>query len=558
MGSEGRSRVAAVVQSLGWFGFVLVVMLLNALLSFGNDWPGIGVVLRPQLAPEACVLVLGLVVFAHLRGRVPASMCSTWAAVFVLLVLVRYIDVTVPAVLGRPVNLYWDGRHAWQVLLMAWSGQSAARVLWTGCAVLLGIAALFLIVRCCAVWIGGFSSVRGGRLWAVLAGMALPVAFHMWQPWFDREGRPLFADAATPAVHRAVLQWRDAVSPARQALLLSDSPVEAFARADLAALGGGDVLVLFAEAYGAITLDDGDLAAQLEDARAVLDAAIRRDGREVVSARVVSPTFGGGSWLAHSALLSGVDTAPAGAYETLLASDRPTLTGHFARHGYRTVGWMPGLQMPWPEGAYYGYERIADVHTLGYRGPAFGYWRVPDQAAMALLHAQEFDSGREQPGRPRFAVFPTVSSHAPFRPLAPWVDNWAALEHSDAYDAATHAAVLAEPVSWSDPRPAYVASMRYTLTWLAQYLNERASPDLVLVIVGDHQPVGSVTGPGANWEVPVHVISANARLSRTLRERGFIRGMYPAETALGPMHALTAILLEAFSKLDGVEVAVDD
>ncbi|MPN60821.1 hypothetical protein SDC9_208553 [bioreactor metagenome] len=67
-----------------------------------------------------------------------------------------------------------------------------------------------------------------------------------------------------------------------------------------------------------------------------------------------------------------------------------------------------------------------------------------------------------------------------------------------------------------------------------------------------------MTGPGANWEVPVHVISANARLSRTLRERGFIRGVYPAETALGPMHALTAILLEAFSKLDGVEVAVDD
>ena len=71
-------------------------------------------------------------------------------------------------------------------------------------------------------------------------------------------------------------------------------------------------------------------------------------------------------------------------HQLLLASERPTLVSHFARHGYRTVGWMPGLKRPWPEGAFYGFDRLADDAGIGYHGPDFGYWRIPDHAAMRL------------------------------------------------------------------------------------------------------------------------------------------------------------------------------
>ncbi|MDM0012791.1 hypothetical protein QTH87_10150 [Variovorax sp. J22P168] len=66
---------------------------------------------------------------------------------------------------------------------------------------------------------------------------------------------------------------------------------------------------------------------------------------------------------------------------------------------------------------------MADAGTIGYAGPAFGHWRIPDQASMALLQAQEL---AEQPERraPRLIVFPTLASHAPFRPLAPYVSDW--------------------------------------------------------------------------------------------------------------------------------------
>jgi hypothetical protein len=267
----------------------------------------------------------------------------------------------------------------------------------------------------------------------------------------------------------------------------------------------------------------------------------------VVSARVVAPTFGGASWLSHAALLSGVDTTDPADHDLLLTSERPTLVSHFARHGYRTVGWMPGLKRPWPEGAFYGFERLADDRRLGYRGPDFGFWRIPDQAAMTLLHAQELDrrtTGHDQ--RPRFAVFPTTSTHAPFHPLAPFVSDWQRLTQPEAYSASDASTALATPLSVSQTVPRFLESLRYQYTWMGDYLRHLAPQPLVMVIVGDHQAPALASGAGAPWDVPVHVVSDDPALLQRLMARGFVPGLAPAQQPLGPMTQLTHMLLEAF------------
>src|SRR6185369_8701496 len=170
---------------------------------------------------------------------------------------------------------------------------------------------------------------------------------------------------------------------------------------------------------------------------------------------------------------SGVDTHDPHHNDLLLASQRPTLVRHFARHGYRTVGWMPGLQRPWPEGSFYGFDRVAGANDIGYAGPAFGYWRVPDQAAMALLHAQEL-AGAAGERAPRFIVFPTLNTHAPFRPLPPYLADWSQAARADAYTAEQHAAALAAEVSWQNATQPYIDSLRYQFDWLAGYLSQRA------------------------------------------------------------------------------------
>lgn len=540
----------ATASRAGWLRVLLPLLFLNSLLTFGNDWPGLGVRFDLLLSVELCLAASVLLVWVGKRGQPSAQALSVLATVFVMLVIARYIEVTVPAVFGRPVNLYWDGRHAWQVLRMA-AGELAPWRLAGAGLWLVGMAALlFLVVRrMLAMLVQGLGGCAGHR-WMLAAGFGA-VSLHIAQPWLAMDVRAAFAAPVSAAIVSSGGQLREALSP-RSAERLGASPDFS---GGVEALRGGDVLLIFAEAYGAVTFDDPEIAAALADARAALTHAAHESGRGVMSARVRSPTFGGGSWLAHAALLSGVDTRDPGNYELLLTTDRPTLVSLFARNGYRTVAWMPGLQRPWPEGRFYAFDRYGDADGIGYAGPTFGYWRIPDQASLALLQAQELGSAPTAGGAgssvadprvPRFVVFPTVSSHAPFGPVAPYVRDWRRLLRDDAYTSAQLDGALNAPVSWSEPLPGYLQSMRYTFEWLSGYLREQAPPDLLTIVIGDHQPVAGVSGRNASWEVPVHVFSADPALLARFEAAGFSAGLWGDVTLLGDMHELSGVLADIF------------
>jgi len=385
------------------------------------------------------------------------------------------------------------------------------------------------------------------RPWLLAAVAVLTLSFAAYVPG-QRDTRWFFSLPLAPSLidQSALLAW--VVLPAHADSMLGTSPAFDGNLDGLAgAQGAADVLLLFAESYGASTFDVSEQAAVLAAPRAQLAQAIADRGQGVVSARVRSPTFGGSSWLAHAALLAGVDTGNPVHHDRLLASQRPTLVRHFARHGYRTVGWMPGIKRPWPEGAFYGFDRLADDAGIGYGGPDFGYWRIPDQAAMALLHAQELRREAMAAERqPRFIVFPTISTHAPFHPLAPFVTDWRRLTGAEAYSSEQTASSLAAPLAIEQPLPNFLDGMRYQFTWLADYLRLLAPQRLVLIVVGDHQPPALVTGPGFSWDVPVHVISDDAALLQRLVDSGFVGGLQPPAQTLGPMHGLTGVLLRAF------------
>ncbi|MEJ7688717.1 MAG: hypothetical protein WKG52_18055, partial [Variovorax sp.] len=134
---------------------------------------------------------------------------------------------------------------------------------------------------------------------------------------------------------------------------------------------------------------------------------------------------------------------------------------------------------------------------IGYLGPQFGHWRIPDQASMALLHAQELAQSAAL-RKPVFIVFPTLASHAPFGPTAPYVADWERLLRTDAYVPAETGVAEAAPASWLRPVPAYLDSLAYTFRWLGDYLSSRAPRTLVTIVVGDHQPLASVSGADAS------------------------------------------------------------
>ena len=310
---------------------------------------------------------------------------------------------------------------------------------------------------------------------------------------------------------------------------------------------GAHVVILFAESYGAATFDQPHLELALAPARADLAAALAETGRGAVSAWVRSPTFAGGSWLAHASLLAGVEVRGDDDYNRLLTQSRETLVHPFARAGYRTLGVMPGLRYAWPEGAFYGYDAILNAPALDYPGPALGWWRIPDQYALARLDATELRAGD---GQPRLAVFPTISSHAPFRPTPPYQPDWGRILTADPFDLAEIQQELtpAGGEEWvlSDLGPAYGDAVAYLLRVVAGWLRLRPDLDLVLLVLGDHQPLAAVSGEGASWEVPVHLITQRAEVRAAFLAEGFVPGLVPRRPALGGMADLTQALLRAF------------
>ena len=153
--------------------------------------------------------------------------------------------------------------------------------------------------------------------------------------------------------------------------------------ADLARVRGADVFLVFIESYGAISYERPDIAPHLAaEPRGARRRRSATRSRDVVSAFVESPTFGGSSWLAHISLMSGVEVRDPATNARLMTQQRDTLVTAFERHGYRTVALMPGLRQRWPEGAFYGFDEIYGAARLDYRGPEFG-WFADSRSVLA-------------------------------------------------------------------------------------------------------------------------------------------------------------------------------
>jgi len=516
------------------------LLFLNATLSFENWWPTPGIKPDSRLAPEFVALWVLLLLVVRISGSVSRRATATLALAYLLLVIGRYVDVTAPALFGRPVNLYWDLGQVPRFLTVVsqhlefW--QLAAAVTIVALALWMLFRLLRLAVGIAAREAAPLALRSRMALGATAAAMALAVAnaAGVKATW------PMVAKPVTPTYLRQADLLYSALSSTRLAAALPPSP--AF-DSDLAALNGKDLKLVFVESYGATVFDNPESRERLAASREALAQAIQSGGRQVVSAFVRSPTFGGASDMAHLGLLSGIDLSDPLRHDLLLTTRRPTLLSLFRERGYETFGFYPALSWDWPERAFYGFDRFVDGPGLGYPGPHFGLWWIPDQYAIARfdeLHPITPDTP------PRFLFFPTITSHIPFRPVPPYQPDWARLLSAEPFDAPDVDRALADEIDWTNLPPAYLRTIEYTYTWLAGYLREPAPRDFVLVLIGDHQPAGSVTGPGAPWDVPVHVITRDAELSKRFNALGFRPGLEPARPILGGMHELTQRLLDAF------------
>ena len=532
--SERGNRV------LQGIGLCLAVLLLNASVTFHNVWPTLGVHWPGELSVEFGVLLLALSLSNAWLGPTRRGVLVLLSVVIVLFGLGRYAYVTVQALYGRDINLYWDGPQFAAVTGMFVRVASP----WVVAAVCLGAGLVLGLLYFIARWsLGQIDAAlrfhRRARLGFGAAGLALLGCFVAQQSSDAVPRIPRFSIPVTRTFAAQVARVADAISGQPNRSLAPSPPMNS----SFSALAGSDVLLVFMESYGSTTYDRPEFQRALLPARQRLEAALHDTGRGVVSAFVSSPTFGGGSVLAHLSLLSGVEVRDSDHYVLLMTQKRPTLVSLFKSAGYRTVAVMPGLRESWPEGAFYGFDEIYGASGLDYQGPAFGWWRIPDQFSLAALDARELQASAR---KPVFAFFPTVSTHMPFEPTPPLQPDWQRVLTSHPFDAEPLRRSLTQTPVWTDMGQAYMSSVEYFFDTLTSYLRARPNGRFVMIILGDHQPAANVSGEGASWDVPVHVIASQPQILEALQADGFRPGLVPVRPAAGKMSELGPWSMAAF------------
>ncbi len=522
-----------------WAVLALALALLNASLTLANLWPTPFIRLSGDLSAELAVCVLGLVALRDAVAARRATVRRLLATAWVMLMFGRYAAVTSQSLWGRDINLYWDMPHVPAVGAML----AFVATPWVIAAVLAALVLVPVLLYRPLRWsLDRLIAATGEpRLRRVLVALSLGVLVVGGVQRLD-ERVPQVPGVATPVT----LVW------ARQAgqfayewsgAGLRDLGPAPDLSSTLARVRGADVFLIFVESYGAVSWERPAFATGLAASRARLAADIAGTGREVVSAYVESPTFGGESWLAHISLLSGTEVRDGATNTRLMAQQRHTMVKAFTAQGYRSVAIMPGIQSQWPEGDFYGFDRIYGALDLDYKGPPFGWWDVTDQFCLARMDALEVAPAARAP---LFVVFPTISTHTPFTPTPPYQPDWSRALSPEPYDAQALQEAWDGPADWLDLGPGYVRALNYAYTTLGGYLRYRADRDLVMILIGDHQPPAMVSGEGAPWDVPIHVITSRRTVLDRLRQRGFATGLTPRRPAVAKMHAVTPVLLDAF------------
>jgi hypothetical protein len=312
-------------------------------------------------------------------------------------------------------------------------------------------------------------------------------------------------------------------------------------------LDGRDVVLAFVESYGVSAVEDPRYAPIVGPRLTAMEDAAREAGLHLATGSLRAPSQGGMSWLGHGSVLSGLWLENQLRYDLLLASDRETLVDDFEAAGYRTVALMPAITMAWPEGQRLGYERVYARDDITYAGPPLNWVTMPDQFTWSFL---ERSIRGESDGRPLFAEIGLISSHAPWTPILPLLDDWDEVDDGRVFERWADQGPTPEEL-WRDTervREHYARSVGYAVDVLGSYASRFVDDRTLLIALGDHQPAPMITGEQAQRDVPVHVFARDPELLEPFVAWGFRPGGFPPQGAKAPrMDAFRDWFVAAFS-----------
>src|SRR6185437_7494708 len=530
-------RVTVNVLALGLLWFALLLPERTYQFSLGDF---------VRIPVELLVLVALALVLPPWPRRVTAAVAGF---LFGVLIFAKFLNMGYYDLLNRAFNPVTDwgeinqARGVLQDAIGAKLTVVVAVVLVIGLALLLGaiIAAAIHVTAVAARHRRG--TVRGlvalTAVWGLSAGLSLQLI----------PGSPIASASETGLAIDQVRATQAALADPRvfgQAIHSPDPEAAVPASNLLTGLRGKDVLIVFVESYGQVAVQGTSFSPGVDAVLRQQDGVLAGAGWSTQSAWMGSPTSGGVSWLAHSTLQSGLWVNSQQRYDELLASQRFTLSDAFKKAGWHTVADDPSDNTTWTPGTtFYHYDQTYNRLNVGYHGPSFSYSSMPDQYTLAEFQRLELAPGHQ----PVMAEIDTTSSPTPWVPL-PSMVPWNQVGDGSIFRAQRGTAEDVARV-WSSTntvRQFYGQSIQYSMTALTSWVTELNDPNLVLILMGDHQPHSTVSGNTPNNEVPISIITRVPSVLKQISSWHWQNGLLPAPSApLEPMDAFRNQFLNTFS-----------
>ncbi len=299
-----------------------------------------------------------------------------------------------------------------------------------------------------------------------------------------------------------------------------------------------NVYLLFVESYGSVLYKRPDYLRDYTALTDELEATLAVNGWHAASALSESPTWGGGSWMAYTSALFGLNIDSDPEYSMLMEryqmDDFPDLGSFLKNQGYRFYG-LSSIALELSEAKwdrylnFYGADRWLRYRDLNYTGPKYGWGPSPsDQYALNRARAEV----RQETDRPYLFFTITQNSHYPWAPLPEIAEDWRTL-NAPADDPLP---IDAEGILHETRRKNYLDAVEYDLRVLVDFILNEEDPNALFVLVGDHQPP-RVSRKEDGWDAPIHIISRDAALVESLSAYGFETGLNVANPQPSLHHA---------------------
>ena len=525
---RGPSRRRQVRRAIGIAFTVAAVALVWAALVAPDQPNHITFDAFARLPLEGLIVIALALVLPRNARRVLAWIVGPLLGALVVL---KLLDVGFFTAFDRPFNPVEDWRYTSIGIetLRQSIGRTRADLVVAGVVVVV-VAALVLptlaVLRVTRV-------ASGNRTVSTRAIAALAVVWALfWAVGAQLAGEPIAStSAAELAMHEVRAVEAGLQDGARYAAAIRhDRYAHTPGNRLLTRLSGKDVLVVFDESYGKVAVQGSSFSPQVDATLAAGTRQLRAAGFSSASGWLTSPTFGGTSWLAHSTLQSGSWVDNQGRYDELMASNRFTLGDAFKRAGWRIVDDIPSDNRPWRDGtAFYHFDKIYNRLNVGYHGPTYAYASMPDQYTYLALQRLELAKRHR---KPLFAEIDTVSSHEPWTRIPPLI-SW-----SEVGDGSIYKTLPVDTTGSNDAGEGYGHSIVYSLQALLSYIENYGRKNLVVVMLGDHQPAHVVSGYGVDHDVPISIIAHDPSVFRQIAPWGWASGMRPS--AHGPVWRMSA------------------